>query len=145
MGIRHAEQARDTLLTYDLGRAALILSAGGLRVRQTAEIIAKGFRTRQIVTQIIVGSAKFNHQGAAPRKLVDLDELIATELEMAGHPADELPGSLVVINNAPLIALARGLTLPEGEAELDSLVPYGSVTSYEPGTWKQLYIPQDAD
>jgi hypothetical protein len=144
MGVQHAERARDTLLEEKLGRSALILTAAGLRVTQSADIIANGFQANHILTQIIVGSPVFNHQGAAPRKEVDLDELVIAELEAAEHSLETTWESLVIVTNAPLIALAKGLVLPNNSADLDILVPYGSVTPYDPGAWKRMYAPPDA-
>lgn len=140
-GIQQAEQARDILLQEKLVRRSIILSTRAIRCLATACIVGESLEA-----PIIQGSSEFTRYGSYPHGLESLDELLESELAAAGHQPDDLLGrTLIAVTNSPLIAVARGLPLPDDAHTLDALVPYGSVTPYTVGSWRPLPSPELAD
>jgi phosphohistidine phosphatase SixA len=126
-GIREAERARDTLRGLGLGATALLLSSDTKRALQTAEIIGAGLSTP------VNPSKRINIGGNEAEVVRDLDEFLQVTLGQLGlSRADGQP--LVVITHAPLIAVAKGLTLDDANT-----IENGEVVSYTPGTWNGSY------
>lgn len=123
-GRTQSEKGRDDLLSRGIGGKALLLSSDAKRTIQTAEIIAEGLGVD------IHPSTRINRAGNSVGVVSDLDEFLATTLERMGLDLDE-DRPLVVVTHAPMIAISEGINV----RDCNSLVSYGGVYEYAPGSW----------
>lgn len=119
-GREDARHARDELLTKGLGGRAIVLSSSADRAMRTAEIIAEGLGA------LTAESFRMDIGGNRPEAIQNLDDWISRALKEAeASVGDEQ--QLVVVTHAPLIDVAKGLTI-DG-------VGHGEVYEYLTGSW----------
>ncbi len=122
-GIEQSESARDVLIELGLGSSAILLCSDLPRAVQTATIIGEGLKLP------VHPSKRLNIAGNEPEVVNDLDDFLNTTLEYLGlSRADDQP--LIVVSHAPLLALAKGLTVYD-----TNKVKNGEVVRYLPGSW----------
>lgn len=129
-GVQQSEGAREELLSYGLGGAALLLSSDLSRAVQTAGIIGEGLGVS------VHASRRIAVGGNNAEVVKDLDEFLDTTLEQMGlERADDQP--LVVVTHAPMMAIAKGLSINDIYS-----VNNGEVVQYASGTWSGTYYSE---
>lgn len=126
-GVREAEAARDELIRLGLGTSAILLSSNKTRALQTAEVIGAGLDTP------VHSSLRINVAGNTAEVVENLDDFLTETLrQLHITRANEQP--LVVVTHAPLIAIAKGLTLDDTDK-----ISNGEVVGYTSGEWNNSF------